>query len=114
LVPDAPLNLRDNLLVTSARKIGLLWQDGVSNGGKLVIDYVVSSDQSIGEWIDMVYGVETQSYTTTFPVLAGATYLFKVRSRNSVGLSDYSNIVSILVAQAANPPDAPTLYRAYD
>jgi hypothetical protein len=58
LIPDPPLNLRDNLAVTSASKVGLLWQDGISNGGKLVTDYVVSSDQSIGEWVDMVYGVE--------------------------------------------------------
>ena len=31
-----------------------------------------------------------------------------------MGLSDFSDVVSILVAQVANPPDVPALYRDYD
>jgi hypothetical protein len=44
LVPDAPLLVRDDPSVTSATVAGLLWTDGVSNGGKSVIDYTISYD----------------------------------------------------------------------
>jgi hypothetical protein len=44
LVPDSPLNLRDDEPVTTAFVIGLLWEDGLNDGGKSVIDYTVSSD----------------------------------------------------------------------
>lgn len=44
MVPDAPLNFRDNVVVTSSSIIGLLWTDGVRNGGSSVIDYTISYD----------------------------------------------------------------------
>lgn len=40
--------------------------------------------------------------------------MFKVRSRNSVGLSDFSEEVAILCAQIPDVPNAPTLVRNYD
>lgn len=98
VVPDAPLLLRDNVDVTTAYVMGMLWTDGTNDGGKPVIDYVVSSDQSTGVWVDYASGILTQSYQTDFSVTYGNTYLFKVRARNSVGLSDYSAEVAILCA----------------
>jgi hypothetical protein len=47
-------------------------------------------------------------------VIYGNTYLFKVRSRNSVGLSDFSEPLSILCAQIPDVPNAPYLVRNYD
>ena len=52
-VPDAPLNFKDNTAVTSAYVIGLMWNDGLLNGGTPVIDYTVSFDQSTGVWITL-------------------------------------------------------------
>lgn len=39
LVPDAPVNLVENIEVTSRTIIEFSWQDGASNGGASVIDY---------------------------------------------------------------------------
>jgi hypothetical protein len=49
-------------------------------------------------------GVVTRHYTTTVTLTAGRTYAFKVKARNTVGLSLYSEPISIL---AAHEPDAP-------
>jgi hypothetical protein len=38
----------------------------------------------------------------------GADYSFKVKARNSVGLSDLSDAITVLVAQAPDQPSAPT------
>ena len=46
----------------------------------------------------------TRHYTTTVALTPGLTYAFKVRARNTVGLSLYSEPISIL---AAHEPDAP-------
>jgi len=61
-VPDAPVLLRDDVDVTTAYVMGMLWSDGVNDGGKPVIDYVISSDQSTGVWVDYASGILTQSY----------------------------------------------------
>lgn len=37
--PDAPLNLSNDALITTAAQIGLTWEDGVEDGGTSVIDY---------------------------------------------------------------------------
>ena len=44
LVPDAPINLQNDLLVTIDSKIKFTWQDGASNGGSAVIDFAVYYD----------------------------------------------------------------------
>lgn len=42
--------------------------------------------------------VLTEHYTTTVALTVGRTYAFKIRARNTVGLSLYSEVVSILAA----------------
>ena len=44
VLPDAPLNLARNNLLTSPTQITLTWQAGPSNGGYPVLDYSVFSD----------------------------------------------------------------------
>lgn len=78
LVPDAPLQFKDNPLVTSETVVGLTWTDGVSNGGKPIEDYTVSYDQSTGNWIELESGILTQSYSSTATLISGANYQFKV------------------------------------
>lgn len=43
-VPDAPVSLTNNGLITNKSVIGFTWSDGSSNGGTDVIDYRVSWD----------------------------------------------------------------------
>lgn len=43
-VPDPPINLRDNVDVTSAFVMGMFWDDPENDGGKSIIDYTISSD----------------------------------------------------------------------
>ena len=59
LVPDPPINLIDDVDVTTAYIMGMLWQDPVNDGGKPIEDYVVSSDQSTGVWVDYAHGILT-------------------------------------------------------
>lgn len=50
-VPDAPIGVADNAVVTTATRIGITWQRGASNGGTPIIDYRVSWDQGTGTWV---------------------------------------------------------------
>jgi hypothetical protein len=43
-LPDAPVNLANNAAITSATTVGLTWSNGVSNGGKTILDYKVWFD----------------------------------------------------------------------
>lgn len=125
LIPDAPVSLVNDPSVTDDDKIKFDWVDGASDGGDAVIDFTIYYDQGTGtgEWVILepgvieyqegdgtstfVFleeGVPTRYYTTTVTLEKGVTYAFMVRARNTVGLSLYSEPISILVAQ---PPDAP-------
>jgi hypothetical protein len=44
MVPDAPIGLEDNILVTTASVIGFTWKDGLSRGGSPIIDYRITYD----------------------------------------------------------------------
>ena len=44
LVPEAPINLLNNPLVTTKSVIGFTWDEGVNNGGESVIDYKIQYD----------------------------------------------------------------------
>ena len=105
-MPDAPINLANNPTVTAATQIGLIWNTGLSDGGKDILDYQVTYYQGIGIDVVLESTVPSTSYTAT-NLTPGNTYIFKVQARNSVGLSAYSNEVSILAAQVPNQPLAP-------
>ena len=53
IVPDAPINLQNDLTATDRTRIGFTWQEGYSNGGSLVIDYRISYDQAKGIWVEL-------------------------------------------------------------
>lgn len=64
-----------------------------------VIDYRITYDQSTGSIVTLVDGITDQSYTTDVGLLtSGRVYEFRVESRNTVGYSELSNTISILVA----------------
>lgn len=52
-------------------------------------------------------GITTTSYTDT-TVVMGNTYLFRVQARSDHGISDYSNVLPVLIASKPSRPDAPT------
>lgn len=99
LVPDAPIDLADDTLYTTATEITFTWSDGVSDGGASVIDYRIYYDQSTDTWIELDTGITVKTYTTTVALIEGHTYSFKTMSRNSVGYGELSDPVSILAAQ---------------
>ena len=43
-VPDAPLNLRNVPAQTNAYQIGLDWDEGLNNGGEVVVFYKIIYD----------------------------------------------------------------------
>jgi hypothetical protein len=43
-VPDVPINLANVVDQTLATQIGLVWEDGFSNGGTPILDYIIWTD----------------------------------------------------------------------
>jgi hypothetical protein len=107
LVPSAPVNLANNLAVTTKSVIGITWKNGASTGGSPLIDYQVLYDKGNGDWVVLAASVSTTSYQTIVTLTPGQTYSFKVQSRNSVGLSLESAVLSVLAAQPPDQPSAP-------
>jgi hypothetical protein len=64
--------------------------------------------------VELESNVLTQSYSSSVALTPGINYEFKVQSRNSVGLSEYSDPVTIFIAQVPDAPIAPVLARAHD
>jgi hypothetical protein len=104
LVPDAPINLLNDALVTSDLSIRFTWDQGTSDGGSPVLDYDVYYDEASGNWVLLETGVTDQSYETSTTLTPNSLYSFNVTARNSVGSSLFSDVVTIL---AARKPDAP-------
>jgi hypothetical protein len=97
VVPDPPRNLADD--GSSASQLRITWEEGATNGGAVVIDYWVYFDQANNDWIEVAGSlVYIYNYVSTFPLVQGTTYGFKVRSRNSVGYSDYSDVLYVLAS----------------
>lgn len=111
-VPDAPIQLADNVLLTSATVLALTWTDGISHGGKPIIDYKVEFDQANGNYITLAENILTRNYESSVLITPGATYRFKVYARNSVGYSVASQILPILCGQVPDKPAAPTTARS--
>lgn len=107
LVPDAPVNLANDLTTTSATVIKITWEEGASHNGASVIDYRISYDQSIGVFIELDNGVVDTSYTTSVTLTSGAYYLFYVEARNTVGYSLISEQISVHAVQIPSKPEAP-------
>jgi hypothetical protein len=104
--PDAPVTLVETVASRAATAITFSWTKGAANGGATVLDYRISSDQSIGDWTILASGVMNTYYTAT-GLTPGNTYEFKVEARNSYGYSAYSTMNSILCATLPSTPVAP-------
>lgn len=98
-VPDAPINLENDVAVTTGEQIGLTWSAGVGAGGSPLIDYRISYDQASGVdvYVELRDGLTETSFTAT-GLIRGSTYKFKVQARNEYGFSAYSTVATILAA----------------
>jgi hypothetical protein len=72
-----------------------------------VLDYRITYDQSIDDYVTLVEFSPARSYTAT-GLTAGNTYKFKVEARNEFGYSQPSDFVSILCATMPARPAKPT------
>ena len=89
-IPDAPTQLANNAVITSAYQIGLSWSAPSFNGGSAVTDYAVWYDNgTTSDFIELVSGLTTLSYTA-MSLTPGTTYQFKVVARNIYGFSAFS------------------------
>ena len=109
LVPTKPIFLTNDGAITSESVIAFTWSQGVSTGGRPILDYRVWYDQGLDDW-QMITTVPTASYETTFMIISGQTYKFKVEARNEVGYSPFSDELSILAATIPHTPSSPTTY----
>lgn len=67
LVPDAPINLQNDVLVTSSEIIQFTWREGLSDGGSPVLDYTVFYDPlGLGNFEKLGQRIKDEVYNTTF------------------------------------------------
>ena len=98
LVPNPPIGLADDKLVTNAYRIGFTWNDDINTGGSPIISYRITYDGSTGTWSTLAIGVMPRKYMTTVTLTPRKDYTFKVEALNSVGYSLTSASITILCA----------------
>jgi hypothetical protein len=97
-IPDPPVSFTNDVTITTATQIGVTWAQGFCSGGSPIIDYTLSIyDVQLQTFVVVQANIVQTSYTIT-GLTTGTTYIFKVQSRNSFGLSVYSYEISILAA----------------
>lgn len=96
-VPDAPVNVVNDITYTNADQIGLKWDDGPYNGGTEILDYRITYEQGNGVYSVLQSGLSERSYILS-GVTTGVMYSFRVEARNSEGYSAYSLVTQILAA----------------
>ena len=87
--PTAPRNLQ---AVAGNGEVALSWDTPLSNGGAAITQYEISYRANTdSEWA-LLYGTGTSATLPGF--INGVTYQFAVSAQNSVGWSEYSNVVT--------------------
>jgi hypothetical protein len=77
VIPDAPVSLSNNALITDASRIGLTWYKSPSNGGTPVLDYRLFYALENDEYVELATGILPTSYVTTVELIDGERYKFK-------------------------------------
>jgi hypothetical protein len=102
-VPDAPINLIENVLLRGVTQIGLLWEEGAHNGGTTVLDYQFHFDDGTAGYVQLAIEIELTQFLVT-SLTNGQHYKFKVLARNAFGISAFSQEVQIICAYHPDPP----------
>jgi len=106
-VPDAPTSLLRDEANTDRTKVTLTWSDPPSNGGSTVIDYQVWWDKGLNTFELLQSNVSAKTFTQSAGVSDGK-YQFKLKARNAVGFSTFSEIVTIIAAKVPDTPVTPS------
>jgi hypothetical protein len=106
-VPNAPVNLQEDISAKIDNNVKLTWDDGPNNGGLTIIDYRVNTQNLQGDWVELVSGVSDRTYTISSTQL-GTTFYFAVEARNVLGYSVFSDTLQVLNALVPEKPVAPT------
>ncbi|MCL2792792.1 MAG: fibronectin type III domain-containing protein [Spirochaetaceae bacterium] len=108
VMPDAPATFPGiPLYVTAVPGIGsitLSWETPASDGGAVITEYQVSSDDG-ARWVDLPYPAYTYTFTN---LIDGTQYTFRVRAVNVIGYGLHAS------AAATTPtvPGAPQNFTA--
>jgi len=86
---------------------GFTWTVPRFEGGSPIIDYRVSIGTKNGDFEDVESPVVGTRYKAE-SLIAGVTYRFRVRARNSFGYGDSSEVLSILCDEKPGIPSPPT------
>ena len=74
----------------------------------MVKDYSIEMDDNNDSSFTLVASGVTQTSYVQTGVTAGASYSFRLRTRNAVGFSSYSTVFTIVAATVPSQPSAPT------
>jgi hypothetical protein len=95
--PGAPTSTRARLTGADA-DIYIDWTAPASDGGSAITDYVIEySDDAGANWQVATDAVSTSTNTTFTTFDRSTSYIFKVKTVNSVGSSLYGNVTSKVV-----------------
>lgn len=90
----------------SLNSVGFTWEQGLENGGSLVLDFSIYYDNGDGT-AELIKTQYTQLNYMIDTLQPGVTYGFWIKARNEFGFSDSSEIFYILCATVPDPPVAP-------
>lgn len=93
--------------MTGATSIKITWDAPSDDGGSPVIDYRVSMKLSTDSTYTVLASDVTTTYYTATSLTSDLIYDFKVESRNLVGYSPETDVVSIRAAAVPAQPNAP-------
>jgi hypothetical protein len=90
-----------------------------AHGGLPVESYSLEIDDGLGGAFSALTGYTTDSLATSHLVMTGITkglsYRIRYRAKNAYGWSDYSDVATVLAAQApAKPSSAPSIVSTSD
>ena len=60
---DSPKELAEIVSQRTSTSISFSWVEGAANGGNSVIDYRVSFDNAVGNWVNLASGLTDLKYT---------------------------------------------------
>ena len=107
-LPNKPTTLVRDDTSTTKTQVSFSWSAPVDNGGSSIIDYEVEMDDNN----DNVYSVVATGIGSTAHIetglSAGNAYRFKVRARNAIGYSVYSDVFTITAATVPSKPATPS------
>jgi hypothetical protein len=104
---SVPLNLANDATMTGATSVKISWDAPTDNGGSPVIDYRISMKLTTDStWTVLASDITLTEYTAT-SLTSDLIYDFKVESRNLVGYSPETTIISIRAAAVPAQPNQP-------